>query len=73
MAFNSSSDPRSSQSRQQPDDVGFVRGALDPSTLPYMPPPRKERSSKRIPVVIGMVALTCIAVPLTPVTLRRSP
>lgn len=63
MALNSSSDPRSSKSNQDAADVGFVRGALDPTTLPYMPPPRKERSSKRLPIIAGMVVLIGIAVP----------
>ena len=63
MALKSSSDPLSSQTQQQPANVGFVRGTLDPSTLPYMPPPRKQRSSKRVPVIVGMVVLTCVAVP----------
>ncbi len=29
----------------------------------YMPPPRKEPSSRRLPAVAGMLILTCVAVP----------
>jgi hypothetical protein len=35
-----------------------------PAPLPsYMPPPRKEQSSRRMPVLAGMLIVTCVAVP----------
>jgi hypothetical protein len=43
---------------------GFVRGELDPAVLPYMPPPRKTHSSRRAPILLGMLVLTCVTVPL---------
>lgn len=38
------------------------RGHLDPALPSYMPPPRRTRS-KRTPMLLGMLALTCVAVP----------
>lgn len=62
-SFNSDrSSPDFDRNPSAPETPGFARGALDPSTLPYMPPPRKE-SSRRVPVLVGMLALTCVAVP----------
>ncbi len=64
MASSFSSDHQSHDSTQPPaPGHGFGRGALDPAALSYMPPPRKEAPSRRVPVLIGMLVLTSIAVP----------
>jgi hypothetical protein len=63
MASNYS-DPRSSDNHYPtPEPGGFARGGLNPSDLSYMPPPRKDRPSRRMPILAGMLVLTCVAVP----------
>src|SRR5688572_13108129 len=55
-------DPRSNHSAGH--DPASARGGLPPAPLPsYMPPPRKEPSSRRLPVLLGMLVVTCVAVP----------
>ncbi len=63
MASNYS-DPHSSDSHYPaPDPSGFARGGLNPSNLSYMPPARKGRTSRRVPILAGMLVVTCVAVP----------
>ena len=65
MASSFNSESRFSQpAGHEPSQAsGFARGGLEPATLPYMPPPRKEKSSRRVPALVGMLVLTCVAVP----------
>lgn len=59
-SFNSA--PRSNHSAGP--DPASTRGGLPPAPQPsYMPPPRKEPSSRRLPVLLGMLVVTCVAVP----------
>lgn len=56
-------DDASGGAGSSPRTSGFARGELDPAVLAYMPPPRKAPSSRRLPILIGMLVLTCLAVP----------
>jgi hypothetical protein len=60
MASSHSSDRPTQEHTPSP---GFARGALDPAALPYMPPPRREPTSRRAPVLLGMLVLISVAVP----------
>jgi hypothetical protein len=58
MAPSHHSSDRSSNTTQSDAD-----NRAHPSTLSFMPPPRKETTSRRAPILIGMLAVTCVAGP----------
>jgi len=62
-SFHSDSHSNNGAGYEPAPTSGFARGGLDPAALPYMPPPRKEPSSRRLPILLGMLVLTCVAVP----------
>lgn len=60
-SYSLSGNPDSSE--QDKSQASFARGGLNPAALKYMPPPRKARSSRRTPILLGVFALACVAVP----------
>src|SRR5690606_38639603 len=68
-AMASPSDPYSLSNSGRSDRTGqdkptaVGRRGVDPGALPFMPPPRKARQSRRMPVLVGLLALAVVAVP----------
>lgn len=64
MASPFNSETRSSHPHDtDPSHSPHGRGGPNAAPLPFMPPPRREATSRRMPVLVGMLILTCVAVP----------
>ena len=60
--YSLSNSGRSDRTGQEKPPSAGRRGA-DPGPLPFMPPPRKARQSRRMPVLVALLALAVVAVP----------